>query len=60
MAIEPHTHEYALGLKKWTDGTEVRAFCKHPECDHELSSNEIMDRIDAYERATTLPLLAEF
>ncbi len=60
MAIEPHVHEYALRVKLVQEGATMRAVCTHPECDHEIDAQEIIERIDVVEQATTLPILAEF
>ncbi len=50
MAIEPHVHSYHLRVKIVVKGPTMRAVCKHPECDKELSALEIMDYLDWVEK----------
>jgi hypothetical protein len=51
MAIEPHVHEYALRVEMIETGeydvSISSAFCKHPECDHELDAQGIISGLNA-------------
>ncbi len=54
MAIEPHVHEYELKGRTDHTMTGLRftpvAFCKHPECDHELDTEEILGYLNWVEK----------
>ena len=45
--IEPHIHEYALTVQILQEGPTHKAFCTHPECDHELDAQGIILGLDA-------------
>jgi len=51
MMIEPHIHEYALRIEMIETGefdvATNSAFCKHPECDHEIDAQDIILALNA-------------